>query len=267
MEALYPVTVTRVIRRLTRFSKAHLVEANDGQYYVVKPLYDTEQIKVAVEEWLITEILRTFGIATPSVASIKLPASGICLEHEQLAAAPRKWPHFASHVPVNPLESSIFDLLPRKLLSRVENVDDFWKIAVIDTLTQKPARRQAIFYRHSDSRVLQAGFIDHKCHLFALLSGDLVDFAREFAARLKFEYHQVNLNVPALINFCAMLEDSCWTTFLGRSQPIPAAWKEHVGEEAVQRSLKFLWQRFRRLRAHMSAALWTNGINPSLRMT
>lgn len=254
------MTVTRVIRPLSGTSKAHLVEADDGHYYVVKILRSAKHVTSAVSEWLVAELLRTFEIPTPSTTSIVVPAHLPFLSNELSDVAPLDWPHFASQVPVDPAKTSIFDLLPRKLFPSLANVDDFWRIAVIDVLTQKVDFRQALFFRQSDTRVLQASFIDHKCRLLDLSSSSGLDFESDFIKRLSNACPiQPMIKVgsaAAFDDFCKKLGSGCWKTFLERCHPIPEAWREHVSDSMLHDSLSRLWERFRHLcmqRAHFEA--------------
>src|SRR5436305_13700911 len=62
----------RLIRKMRGGAQAHLIEANDGAFYVVKFVNNPQHRRILVNEWLATSFLRHLQIHVPDCAAIEL---------------------------------------------------------------------------------------------------------------------------------------------------------------------------------------------------
>jgi hypothetical protein len=153
-----PVTARRLIRKMRGGAQAHLLEANDGNSYVVKFLNNPQHRRILINEWIASTFLHYLGIAAPEVAMVQItemflagvPEVHIQLGREQRAVTPG-W-HFGSRFPGDPARTVVYDFLPDTLLDKVENLSDFLGVLAFDKWMGNADSRQAIFFR---ARVLE----------------------------------------------------------------------------------------------------------------
>ena len=150
---LMPVDARRLIRKMRGGAQSHLLEASDGNFYVVKFLNNPQHRRILVNEWLSSVFLQYLGISTPPTAMVRIteefllanPDVYIQLGAERLGVLPG-W-HFGSRFPGDPRRVIVYDFLPDSLLDRVENHTDFHAVLVFDKWMGNTDSRQAIFYR------------------------------------------------------------------------------------------------------------------------
>ena len=65
-----PAAARRLVRKMRGGAQAHLIEASDGEFYVVKFRNNPQGRRVLVNEWLGATMLRFLGIACPEPAII-----------------------------------------------------------------------------------------------------------------------------------------------------------------------------------------------------
>ncbi|MBV9504575.1 MAG: hypothetical protein JO323_06165 [Acidobacteriia bacterium] len=155
-----PLTAVRHLRKMRGGAQSHLLEADDGSWYVVKFRNNPQHSRVLVNELLSATFLDYLKIAAPEAAVIQLTASFLADNPEirfqvgkRVTAVEPGW-HFGSRYPGDPARVAVYDFLPDALLTRVINLDDFRAILVFDKWTGNADGRQAIFYR---AMVRQAG--------------------------------------------------------------------------------------------------------------
>jgi hypothetical protein len=153
-------------------AQAHLIEADDGHYYVVKFKNNPQHRRILVNEWMATAFLHYLEISTPEAAIIEVdeafseanPEASIQLGNRRVPPA-AGW-HYGSRFPGDPARIAVFDYLPDVLLGKVVNVGDFAGIFVFDKWTGNSDSRQSIYYRarlapaHPDEEP-RAGFVAH----------------------------------------------------------------------------------------------------------
>ena len=134
-------------------SQSHLVEAEDGELYVVKLVNNPQHRRTLVNEWLSYAFLRHLQIFVPETALIEFTGEFVA-EHPNLylslgsrteGAAPGI--HFGSRLAVHPDSVAIFDFLPDKVLKRLENSVDFLGTLTFDKWVGNADSRQAVFFR------------------------------------------------------------------------------------------------------------------------
>ncbi len=134
-------------------AQAHLVECEDGGFYVVKYISNPQHRRILPNEWIASVILKHLQIAAPDTAIIDIPQdfilefpeSSIQLGTRVIAPDPG-W-HFGSKFPGDPARMATYDFVPDQLLSQVHNLRDFLGILAFDKWMGNSDARQAIFFR------------------------------------------------------------------------------------------------------------------------
>ena len=126
-----PILARRHIKKMRGGAQSHLLEGDDGCFYVVKFLNNPQHRRILVNEWISSVFLKYLGIATPEVAMVEVSADFLRENPEvylQLGtgrlAFETGW-HFGSRFPGNPARSVVYDFLPDIILEKVENLIDF----------------------------------------------------------------------------------------------------------------------------------------------
>ena len=148
-----PVRAQKLIRKMRGGAQAHMLEGEDGAFYVVKFTNNPQHRRILVNEWLACAFLRYLQIHVPETAVVELTQEFI--DHNPdlyLSIGTRREPippglHFGSRLAVHPDRVAIFDFLPDKLLGKVENRSDFLGILVFDKWIGNADSRQAVFFR------------------------------------------------------------------------------------------------------------------------
>ncbi len=134
-------------------AQAHLVEASDGNFYVVKFRNNPQHRRILVNELVAACLLEQIGIATPPAAVIEFTSEFLAGTPElyiQLGSRRERVPagrHFGSQFPGNPFTTIVYDFIPDVLLKKVANRRDFLGALVFDKWTSNADSRQAIFFR------------------------------------------------------------------------------------------------------------------------
>ena len=121
-----PVRARRLIRKMRGGAQAHLIEAEDGGFYVLKSTNNPQHRRILINEWLSCVFLRYLQILVPDTALIELtpeftfgqPELYLSLGSRRVAIPPGI--HFGSRLAVHPDRVAIFDFLPDKLLYKLE---------------------------------------------------------------------------------------------------------------------------------------------------
>lgn len=148
-----PLRAQRSLRKMRGGAQAHLVEASDGHFYVVKFRNNPQHRRILVNEWVAGVFLRYLQLSSPRNALISVseeflqenPGVYIQLGRERRAVEPG-W-HFGSRYPGDPATLAVFDFLPDALLSKVENLSDFLGMMVFDKWMANADSRQSVFFR------------------------------------------------------------------------------------------------------------------------
>jgi hypothetical protein len=134
-------------------AQSHLLEADNGCWYVVKFRNNPQHRRILVNELLSSVFLGYLKIAVPETALIRVTAEFLA-DNPQLhlnlgtARVPIEpgW-HFGSQFPGDPNRIAVYDYLPDALLPQVANLDDFRAILVFDKWVANADGRQSIFHR------------------------------------------------------------------------------------------------------------------------
>jgi hypothetical protein len=148
-----PVRAKRLIRKMRGGAQAHLLECNDGHYYVVKFRNNPQHRRILVNEWIASVFLNYLQISTPEIAMVDLPADFLAANsdiHIQLGsrrqAVEPGW-HFGSRYPGDPAKVMVYDFIPDLMLDKVANRNEFLGALVFDKWIGNADARQSIFFR------------------------------------------------------------------------------------------------------------------------
>src|SRR4051812_28977601 len=148
-----PVTARRLIRKMRGGAQAHLLEADDGNFYVVKFRNNPQHRRVLVNEWIGNTFLHYLQIPSPAINIVHVtesflgesPEVYIQLGNSRRAVEPG-W-HFGSRYPGDPSRIAVYDFVPDTLLGKVANLTDFIGALVFDKWTGNADARQSVFIR------------------------------------------------------------------------------------------------------------------------
>ena len=163
-------------------SQAHLVEAEDGCFFVAKFTGNPQGNRTLINEWITGQLMNQVGICTPVIRVLRLPeelhrGGGLFFKAGDERIPVRGTLHLGSQCPVNPEKTAMFDFLPEKLLPQVVNLADFARAFVLDKWLCQTDKRQAIFVRDPKAAGVlgfRAYLIDHGMS-FAGSQWELVD--------------------------------------------------------------------------------------------
>src|SRR5437667_5992277 len=113
-----PTKARRFIRKMRGGAQAHLVEAEDGEFYVVKFRNNPQHRRILINEWVASVFLKYLQISAPATAIIDLapdfleanPEVHLSLGTRRVEPEPG-W-RFGSRYPGDPLRTAVYDFLP-----------------------------------------------------------------------------------------------------------------------------------------------------------
>ena len=161
------ISAVQHLRPLRGGAQSHLLKASDGACYVTKFQNNPQHIRVLANEMLATNLGLALGLPMPRVEVIEV--SDWLIEHTeglriQLGGSRipcRSGKQLGSLYVGCDSPGMSFDYLPRELLERVLNVEDFPRVLVLDKWSCNSDGRQAIFCRKAPrSQRYAATFID-----------------------------------------------------------------------------------------------------------
>jgi hypothetical protein len=148
-----PIRAKKLIRKMRGGAQAHLIQGEDGEFYVVKFTNNPQHRRILINEWLACAFLRYLQIFVPDTILIELTPEFIEDSPDlHLSIGTRREPvasgiHFGSRLAVHPDRVAVFDFLPDKLLGKLENRVDFLGMLVFDKWVGNADSRQAVFFR------------------------------------------------------------------------------------------------------------------------
>ena len=72
-----PVDARRLVRKMRGGAQAHLLEASDGNTYVVKFSNNPQHRRILVNEWIAGVFLRHLGLSSPEPAMVRLTEDSV----------------------------------------------------------------------------------------------------------------------------------------------------------------------------------------------
>src|SRR5688572_12602781 len=153
-----PLTAIGHVRKMRGGAQAHLLEADDGHWYVVKFRNNPQHRRILVNELIASVFLEYLKIAAPETRLIHVTADFLAANPEAYLSLGTKrievdpgW-HFGSRYPGDPGRIAVYDFLPDALLPNVVNLEDFRAILVFDKWLGNADGRQAVFFRATVKR-------------------------------------------------------------------------------------------------------------------
>jgi len=148
-----PITARRHIKKMRGGAQSHLIEGDDGCFYVVKFINNPQHRRILINELVCSVFLRYLQISCPDAALIEItpeflrenPRAALELGTQSIAATPGR--HFGSKFPGDPAKLAVYDFLPDVLLQQVNNLSDFRGCLIFDRWVGNADARQSIFFR------------------------------------------------------------------------------------------------------------------------
>ena len=253
-------------------AQAHLLEADDGHWYVVKFRNNPQHRRILVNESLSATILNYLRISVPETALIQVtpqflsanPELHIQLGTRRIEIEPG-W-QFGSRFPGDPAYLAVYDFLPDALLGQVVNLDHFRAILIFDKWTGNADGRQCVFYRamvRGDSPAAgRPGFVARMIDHGFTFNGPNWDFTESavqglYARRVVYEsvrsLDEFQPWLDQVVHFPEEVIDRAW-------KKIPNEWIEG-DEDALHRLLEQLFARRKRV-ADLVASSRDSRVNP-----
>lgn len=148
-----PVNARRFIRKMRGGAQAHLLEADDGKFYIVKFQNNPQHRRILVNEIVAAAILEHLQVASPPHEIVRVSAEFLAANPEvYLQTGSRRAPvevgsHFGSQHPGNPDTMAVYNFIPDALLGQVANQEQFLAILAFDRWVSNADGRQSVFFR------------------------------------------------------------------------------------------------------------------------
>jgi hypothetical protein len=162
------------VRRMNGGAQSHLMRCADDSYFVVKFQNNPQHLRTLANEMFATRIAARMGICVPQADVVEVQSSliehtpALVMEMARGRAPCVAGRQFGSKFPGNPSTTAIYGLVPDQDLDRVQNINDFLGIFVLDKWMCQTDKRQAIFIQQSSpgadstaNETYQAMMIDH----------------------------------------------------------------------------------------------------------
>ena len=155
MYAVRSVNARRLVRKMRGSAQAHLLECDDGLFYVVKFSNNPQGgRRILSNEFISSLLMKRLAIHTPEIAVVNLDHDFLKTNPEVFLSigsnhtvTPETGPHFGSLHVGGPAPVAVFDFLPSAMLPGVVNRGDFLGAMVFDKWASNADGRQAVFYR------------------------------------------------------------------------------------------------------------------------
>lgn len=147
-------------------SQSCLVQAEDGNFYILKMSGNPQGSEILWHEVLGTELMRHLGLPVPAWSLVELSSTFINsnpgMWFELARSNPQQPPpglHFGSRLISGP-DGISYEFLPKTWLRHIVNRADFIGASLFDLWAEQDDRRQAMFVPSAEHSNLEAVFID-----------------------------------------------------------------------------------------------------------
>ena len=243
-------------------AQSHLLEADDGQFYIVKFQNNPQHRRILVNELVAFVLLEYLQISAPDWALLDVPEEFLRANPEIcLTLGSRRVPvhpgwHFGSRYPGHPDRVAVYDFVPDALLAQVANREEFLGVLAFDKWASNADGRQCIFYRamlrdwspHTSAVPPKPGFVVRMIDHGFIFNGPSWDY-RDSPPQGLYPRRAVYERVTSLDDFQPWLDrvihlppevlDLAW-------KRVPSAWIEGE-EDDFERLLEQLWARRKRV--------------------
>lgn len=251
-----PLTAVRHVRKMRGGAQSHLIQANDGNFYVVKFRNNPQHRRVLINEAIAQPLLEFLELPAPAIREIEVTREfldtnpDVCIQFGDRRLPVEAGWQFGSRYPGDPERVVIYDFLPDALLRSVVNLRDFLGVLVFDKWTSNADGRQSVFWRTRvtewapERTVVGDAFVALMIDQGFLFNGPHWEFAD---APLQGLYHRpvVYESVRSLDDFQPWLDrvTYCPAEELDRAlRRVPPQWK-NGDAESLERMLEQLYTR------------------------
>lgn len=160
MRSQMPIRALRHVRKMSGGAKSHLIECDDGHFYVVKYAGNPQHRRILANELISSSLLKYLLISSPEAVVVELTSEFIerfpecAMQLGTQAVLPGPGRHFGSKYPGDPAFSRVYDFVPNDVLSQVHNLHEFVSALAFDKWMGNSDRRQSIFFRANVSEWL-----------------------------------------------------------------------------------------------------------------
>jgi hypothetical protein len=151
---MVPMHATRMIRKMRGGSQPHLLECDNGNFYVVKFRNNPQHRRILINEWVASVFLKYLQISGPPAEIVDLSVEFLASNPDvyiqlgsQRRLAVEPGCHFGSRYPGDPCKVMVYDFLPDHLLDKVVNANEFAGAVAFDKWMGNADARQSIFFR------------------------------------------------------------------------------------------------------------------------
>ena len=141
------------IRRMRGGANAHLLLADDDQYYVVKFSNNPQHRRVLVNEAICYVVLDYLGLPTPGWEVVEVPQAlidldpALCMTQGREPQPCAAGLQFGSRFPLDPTKQAVYDYVPVSMLRELLNRRTFLGMLAFDKWISNANGRQAVFFR------------------------------------------------------------------------------------------------------------------------
>jgi hypothetical protein len=145
------VKATALVRKMRGGTQPHLVQTDDGEYYVVKFRNNPQHRRVLINEFIAASLCEYLQLSIPGMAPIDIDAEflsgnpNVNIQLRSTRICPPTGKHFGSRFPGDPAETVVYDFLPDCVLSRIHNLTEFAGALAFDKWVGNQDARQCIF--------------------------------------------------------------------------------------------------------------------------
>ena len=147
------ISAVQHIRRMRGAAQGHLMRCSDEHLYIVKFRNNPQHPRVLANELLATRLAECAGLPVPVTMIVEVgkwlvkhtPELHVQLPHGVIQCQPGL--QFGSRYVTSLQDGPVFDYFPAKMLGRVQNLEAFVGMLIIDKWTGNTDLRQAAFWR------------------------------------------------------------------------------------------------------------------------
>ena len=173
---LSPTKPVQFIRKMRGGAQSSLIEAEDGNFYIIKFPDNPQGPDVLFHEAFGTELMGLVGLPVSDWRPVRIHANfidqnrGLWFEgYGSALRPPRPGLCFGSRLVSATDQESLYEMLPSSWFELISNRTDFLGMLLFDLWALHNDNRQAVFLQDLQTRLIRATFIDHGA-LFGKLS-------------------------------------------------------------------------------------------------
>ncbi len=159
-----PIVLTKHVRALRGGSQPHLMQADDGNLYVVKFQGNPQGTNILINELLACKLAQFLGLPVPATECVQLPpelSKELYFETSDGRQPVRPGLHLGSRLVIRSLEGRCYDDLPQSFHHLVRNPGVLVGIRLFDLWTCNRDTRQVVFWKYSRKKKYNVTFIDN----------------------------------------------------------------------------------------------------------